>query len=340
MYTEFYGFSERPFDVNPDPKFLHLTGCHRETLASMLYGIRERRGFLAVTGEVGTGKTTLVNALLNSLDDKVKTAYIFRKCITVHELLRAILYEFGVSAKGRDRFALWELLNEFLLETSMKHELAALIIDEAQNLSTGMLEEIRTLSNLETQKTKLLQIILVGQPELDAKLDSEQLRQLRQRISIRRKILPLSNDEVEAYISHRLKLVGGIVYALFTRDAISLISRHSKGIPRVINMMCDNAFLIGYALGRKKVDGAIIREVVKDMEGELSPSEETRGAVGSSGVQVLVREGGGFFGAFRLLLGALLQNPWGRLRRDVFDPASGVAGSRTPRTHQQGQEGE
>jgi general secretion pathway protein A len=305
----------------------------------MLYGIRERRGFLAVTGEVGTGKTTLINALLNSLDDKVKTAYIFRKCTTVHELLRAILYEFGVSTKSRDRFALWQRLNEYLLEIASKHEFAVLIVDEAQNLSNGMLEEIRTLSNLETQKTKLLQVILVGQPELDAKLDSEQLRQLRQRISIRRKILPLGNDEAEAYISHRLKLVGGVIYTLFTRDAISLITQHSKGIPRVINMMCDNAFLVGYALGQKRVDGTVIREVIKDMEGELSPSEETRGAVGSSGVQILVREAGGFLGAFRLLLRALLENPWGRLGRDVFDPASRVAGSHTSIPHQR-QEGE
>ena len=259
MYTEFYGLSERPFDLSPDPKFLHLTSSHRETLASMLYGIRERRGFLAVTGEVGTGKTTLINTLLNSLDEKVRTASIFRKYDTVHELLRTILYEFGVPIPSKDQFTLWQQLDEYLLATASRHETAVLIIDEAQNLSNRMLEEIRTLSNLETQKTKLLQIILVGQPEMDGKLNSEELRQLRQRIAIRRRVLPLSNDEIEAYISHRLKLVGGIVYTLFTRDALSLISRYSKGIPRTINIICDNALLIGYAVAQKKVDGAIIR---------------------------------------------------------------------------------
>ena len=334
MYTDFYGLSERPFDISPDPKFLHLTRSHRETLSSMVYGIRERRGFMAITGEVGTGKTTLVNALLNSLDDRVKTAHIFRKCITFYELLRAILYEFDATAGGRDRFELWQCLNEYLVSIASKNELAVLIVDEAQNLSTGMLEEIRTLSNLETQKTKLLQIVLIGQPELDAKLNSQELRQLRQRIAIRRKVLPLTSDEIEAYISHRLKLVGGIIYTLFTRDAISLISRYSRGIPRTVNIICDNAFLIGYAVGQKKIDGAIVREVIKDMDGNLLPLEEADGGLRSSGVQGLVHEGGGFFGAFRLLLRALLENPWARMGQRGFDPASSAAGSGTFGSHQ------
>jgi general secretion pathway protein A len=339
MYTDFYGLSERPFDVNPDPKFLYMTESHRETLASMLYGVRERRGFLAVTGEVGTGKTTLINALLNSLDEKVKTAYIFRKCTTVQELLRAILYEFGVPAKSRDRFSLWQRLNEHLLETASRHELAVLIIDEAQNLTNGMLEEIRTLSNLETQKTKLLQIILVGQPELDAKLNSDELRQLRQRIGIRRKLLPLSNEEVEAYIDHRLKLVGGITHTLFTRDAISLVSQYSKGIPRVINIQCDNAFLIGYALAQKKIDVAIIREVIKDIEGELSPSQETHGSMVSSLVPRSVWEGDGRLHELSGFLRTLWEKARGRLGHNRFDPASHVIGTGTSRPHQ-GQEGE
>jgi general secretion pathway protein A len=287
MYTDFYGFTERPFDVSPDPKFLHLTVSHKETLASMLYGIKEKRGFLAVTGEAGTGKTTLINALMNSLDEKFKTAYILRKCTTIQELLRAILYEFGITTKSRDRFSLWQRLNEYLIETASRHEVALLIVDEAQNLDNGMLEEIRTLSNLETQKTKLLQIILVGQPELDAKLNSEGLRQLRQRIGIRRKLLPLTNDTVEAYISHRLRLVGGRIDGLFTRDAISLISRYSKGIPRIINILCDNAFLIGYALSQKKIDAGTIREVIKDLDGdgaaEKSRSEASRSIEGRDG---------------------------------------------------------
>ncbi len=270
MYPEFYGFSERPFDVSPDPKFLYLTESHREALASMLYGIKEQRGFLAITGEIGLGKTTLINALLNSLDEKVKTACLFRKCTTVHELLRAILYEFGVTAKSRDRFTLWQRLNEYLLETASRHELAVLIIDEAQNLSNDMLEEIRTLSNLETQKTKLLQIILVGQPELDTKLNSDDLRQLRQRIAVRRRLLPLPQHEIEAYLNHRLRLVGSKTDAVFTRDAVSLICRHAKGSPRVVNILCDNAFLIGYALAQKKLDAGVIREALRDLESDGS----------------------------------------------------------------------
>jgi general secretion pathway protein A len=274
MYTDFYGFTERPFDVNPDPKFLYLTESHRETLAAMLYGIKERRGFLAVTGEVGTGKTTLINALLNSLHDRVKVANIFRTFTTVQELLRGILYELGVTSKSRDRFTLWQRLNGYLLEMAEKGETVVLIIDEAQNLSSRMLEEIRILSNLETQKTKLLQIVLVGQPELEAKLNSAELRQLRQRIGMRRKLLPLTDEETKAYITHRLNLVGGKIDKVFAHDALSMVCRYAGGIPRVINITCDNAFLIGYALAKKKVDGGIIREVVKDMEGEASSPEE------------------------------------------------------------------
>lgn len=335
MYTEFYGFSERPFDVSPDPKFLHLTSSHRETLASMLYGIKERRGFLAVTGEVGTGKTTLINALLNSLDEKVKTAYLFRKCTTVQELLRAILYEFGVPAKNRDRFALWQRLNEHLLETASRHEVAVLIIDEAQNLANGMLEEVRTLSNLETQKAKLLQIILVGQPELDAKLNSEELRQLRQRIGIRLRLQPLSNDEVEAYINHRLKLVGGTIDTLFTRDAISLISRYSKGIPRVINVLCDNAFLIGYALGQKRVNGAIMKEVIRDMEGGMSSSEQADNSA-TSWFRRPIWQGDGFVHVFKGFAAGLWNKAFGRLSHSVLGQPSDVLGTHS----QQPQQGE
>ncbi len=276
MYEDFYGFSERPFDVNPDPKFLYLTESHREALASMLYGIKERRGFIAVTGEVGTGKTTLVNALLNSLNEHVTPVHIFRKCNSFSELLRTINYELGVTFKGKDRFALWQRLNEHLLGRAKIGQTVVLILDEAQNLSKRMLEEIRTLSNLETQKTKLLQIMLVGQPELEIKLNSAELRQLRQRISIRRTLRPLRDGEVEAYIKHRLRLVGGVIYSLFTSDALSLITRYSRGIPRVVNILCDNAFLIGYALKKKKIDGAIIREVIRDLEAEIPASRDTR----------------------------------------------------------------
>jgi general secretion pathway protein A len=306
LYTEFYGFSERPFDVSPDPKFLYLTESHREALASMMYGIRERRGFLAITGEVGTGKTTLVNALLDSLNEKVRTAHIFRKCATFQELLRTILNELGVAPRGRDRFSLWQRLDQYLLDTTAKGETVVLILDEAQNLSIELLEEIRTLSNLETQKTKLLQIILVGQPELENKLNSEELRQLRQRISIRRKLTPLQDEEIKAYIKHRIALVGGNADVLLARDAMRLISRYSNGIPRVINVLCDNAFLVGYAVGKKKVDGPIIQEVVKDLEGEgVMPQE--RIAAASVQNRRSAWNGDGFVGAIRGFLQRFLE---------------------------------
>lgn len=298
MYTEFYGFSERPFDVSPDPKFLYLTESHREALASMMYGIRERRGFLAITGEVGTGKTTLINALLDSLNEKVKTAHIFRKCTTFQELLRTILTELGVPPRGRDRFSLWQRLDQYLLDTTAKGETVVLILDEAQNLSIELLEEIRTLSNLETQKTKLLQIILVGQPELENKLNSEELRQLRQRISIRRKLSPLQDEEIKAYIKHRLGLVGGNAEALLARDAIRMICRYSNGIPRVINVLCDNAFLVGYAVGKKTVDGPIIQEVVKDLEGEGVMPQERIAVLTAQGRRP-AWNGDGFVGALK-----------------------------------------
>jgi len=298
MYTNYFGFSERPFDVNPDPKFLYLTESHREALSAMLYGITEKRGFMAMTGEVGTGKTTVINALLNSLDEKIKTACIFRKCTTFQEFLRAILFEFGIPTNGCNRFVLWQKLNEYLVKTASQGETAVLIIDEAQSLSDGLLEEIRTLSNLETQKMKLLQIILVGQPELELKLNSKKLRQLKQRIVMHRKLVPLSEEETSGYVKHRLDLVGGNVEELFTHDAISLICRYSKGTPRVINLLCDNAFLIGYALALKKVDRAIVREAIRDMNDAMVLPGEA-GLMVSSEICQPIEGRDGFIHAFK-----------------------------------------
>jgi len=265
MYNEFYGFSEVPFNVTPDPEFLFLTPDHREALAAMIYGIRERKGFIAITGEVGTGKTTLIYTLLKQIEERVKAVFIFHTYITFEQLLRSILLELDLPIVEREKTALLRLLNKYLIQRLTRDENLVMIIDEAQNLSKEVMEGLRMLSNLETPKSKLLQIILVGQPELEAKLDSEDLRQLKQRVEIRRRIRPLSHEECPKYIEHRLNLVGSSSRKLFTQDALSLISDHSRGIPRTINILCDNALLIGYGMTQKVIDGKIIHEVLKDM---------------------------------------------------------------------------
>jgi type II secretory pathway predicted ATPase ExeA len=270
MYTQFYNFSERPFNLTPDPKFLYLTPFHREALAAMLYGINERKGFISITGEVGTGKTTLIYSFLKQSSEKVKTVFIFHSNITFEQLLENILLELGLPTLGGGKSAQLRLLNEYLIEILSRDENLAIIIDEAQNLSKEVLEELRMLSNLETPKSKLVQILLVGQPELEVKLDSEDLRQLKQRIGIRRHINPLNHEERVEYIDHRLNLVGSNTSRIFTSAAVSLICDYSKGTPRTINILCDNALLIGYGLSLKRLDADIIREVIEDMNPALS----------------------------------------------------------------------
>lgn len=270
MYNQFYGFSEKPFNLTPDPKFLYLTTSHREALASMIYGIKERRGFISITGEVGTGKTTLIYTLLNNLNEKIKTVFIYHTNTTFEQLLKNILMELNVPIDNEDKTSLLHKLNEYLIQRLSQEETLAIIIDEAQNLPKEVMEELRMLSNLETCKSKLLQIVLVGQPELEVKLNSADLRQLKQRIGIRRQIKPLSQEESKKYIEHRLKLVGSSSSNVFTPEAISLIVRHARGIPRTINILCDNAFLIGYSASKKKINTQIIKEVISDMDGSTA----------------------------------------------------------------------
>ena len=270
MYTDYYGFSEHPFNITPDPRFLFLTPGHREALAALVYGIRERKGFVALIGEVGTGKTTLLNRLIDNLNEDVRTAFIFHTHQTFKELLKNILFELHLPIEDDDSFLLINRLNHYLIEKAVAGEIVALVIDEAQNLSEEVLEEIRLLSNLETRTTKLLQIVLCGQPELEAKLNATGLRQLRQRISIFRRIEPLGDTECWDYVDHRLRIVGGNASRLFTPAAMTLLATHSRKIPRIINVMCDNALLIGFAKGSKKIDEAIMLEVIRDMNGALS----------------------------------------------------------------------
>jgi len=267
MYDKFYGFSEKPFELTPNPRFLYLTRSHREALASMTHGIKNPKGFISMTGEVGTGKTTLIYSLLSNLDEKVKTVFIFHTTITFNDLLKTILRELDQASVKENKMDLLHQLIQYLVLMGTRGETLAIFIDEAQNLSQKLMGELQMFSNLES---KVIQIVFVGQPELEDKLNSEDLTQLKRSIKIRHQIRGLSEEESTVYINHRLKLVGSSSSEIFTPKAISMICSHAQGIPRVINVLCDNALLMGYSLSKKRIDVDIIREVIKNMEG-LSP---------------------------------------------------------------------
>ncbi len=267
MYLNYYGFQKHPFNLTADPSFLFPSPQHREAMSFLYYGIMGRKGFLAITGEVGTGKTTLCRALLSQLDSKVKTAFILNSNLTEYQLLNAITDDFGIAMPSKNKINLMRALNNFLLEQVRQGNNAVLIIDEAQNLSSMQLEQVRMLSNLETAEEKLLQIILVGQPQLRKKLDSKGLLQLRQRLAIRFHLYPLSRSEVAAYINHRLRVAGGIPRGMFDPRAIDLVYEYSDGVPRLINMLCDKALLAGFALGTKTISTRIIKASIREIEG-------------------------------------------------------------------------
>lgn len=267
LYQTHFGLSQAPFNITPDPSFLYLSSCHREGLAQLSYGIRARKGFVVLTGEVGTGKTTLIHALLNDLNGSAHTALIFSAIVSPADLLRTVCEEFGLIEPKRPLQEIHDylvFLNEFLLESYRNGENCALIIDEAQNLSAEVLESIRLLSNFETSKDKLLQILLVGQPELAVRLNSPELRQLKQRVMLRHHLRTLSLQECCEYVSNRLKVAGG-ERSIFTADALESIYFYSGGIPRIVNVLCDNALLTGYASGREEIETGIIREVAEDL---------------------------------------------------------------------------
>ena len=242
----------------------------------MIYGSNEKKGFISITGEVGTGKTTLIHSLLNNLNESVKAVFIFHTSTTFEQLMENILLELDLPVGGESKAALLHQLNEYLIQLLSGGETLAIIIDEAQNLPAEAMEELRMLSNLETSTSKLVQIVFVGQPELEVKLNSDHLRQLKQRIGIRRHIMPLSLEESRQYIEHRLNLVGSNSSKVFTPDAISMIIGYAQGIPRTINIVCDNAFLIGYGASKKKIDAQIIKEVVSDMNGLIEEKPNYR----------------------------------------------------------------
>jgi len=266
MYIEHYGLREKPFSLTPDPRFLYLSTSHREALAHLLYGIEQGEGFIAVTGEVGTGKTTLCRTLLERLGPDAEVAYLFNPRVSGIELLEAIQRELGLPGEGT-RAQLLDHLNRFLLEMSRTGRRVLLLVDEAQNLPVETLEELRLLSNLETTTEKLLQIVLFGQPELDALLDSPALRQLRQRIGVRWRLESLSDPEASDYVLHRLRIAAGGDRDLFTPAALRELRRRARGVPRLVNLLADRALLAGYADGSQRVErvhvGRAAREILR-----------------------------------------------------------------------------
>jgi general secretion pathway protein A len=265
MYTDFYGLREKPFALSPDPRFLYLAASHREALAHLLYGIDEGEGFIAVTGEVGTGKTTLCRSLLERFGSETEVAFLFNPSGTAGELMHAIAGEFGFDDRTVSRHELGERLNRFLLDRKRDGRRVLLIVDEAQNLSDGTLEQIRLLSNLETSSDKLIQILLLGQPELDEKLDSPALRQLRQRISVRWGLGPLSAGETREYVRHRLRIAAAGECDLFDDAALTEVHRRTGGVPRLVNVLCDRTLLAGYASQRQRIGVDLVRRVADEI---------------------------------------------------------------------------
>jgi len=267
MYESFYGLRENPFEVTPNPDYIYLGKNHREALANLLYGVRTKKGFIVITGEVGTGKTTLIHYLLDKFDgnNDTKTAFLFNPKLTANDFISCILKDLGVRVQRQTKAEYLYNLHRYLLNAYRDEKRVLLIVDEAHGLNPELLEEVRLLSNLETSKSKLIQIVLVGQPELDKTLSLPAFRQLRQRINMRYHLPPLSRKETEEYIEKRLR-VAGAQEPLFTKKAIQKIYRKSGGIPRSINILCDNALLNGFALYQKIVDVKSVREVAKDLE--------------------------------------------------------------------------
>ncbi len=263
MYNDFYGFSEKPFGETSDPRFLYLTSSHREALDSMMKGINDRNGVISITGEAGTGKTTLIHYLLNRLDENIKVVYISHSTVTFGELLDMIRLELGPGVVPRSGLAFLSPLAKKLTQMTA-HETTAIIIDEAQSLCEEVIQKLQMFSDLEP---RVIQVVFVGQPEFENKLNSQNLSQFKRGIRIKRQIRALTEEESKDYIDHRLRLVGRSSSQMFTPKAISMICSHARGIPRMINMLCDNAFLMGYALFQKRVDADIIREVIKDSKG-------------------------------------------------------------------------
>ncbi len=306
MYTSFFGFKENPFNLTPDPRFLFLSRYHKEALDHLLYGVNERKGFVSITGGIGTGKTTLCRAFLTHLDRRTKSALIFNAFLSDIELLRSINKEFGIQmplgAESKTDYI--DALNRFLLENFSTGGNAVLLIDEAQNLSRSVLEQIRMLSNLETEKEKLIQIILVGQPELKELLVSPGLRQLDERITVRYDLKPLDSGDIKGYVEHRLLVAGSRGNLRFTRGALKKVFSYSKGNPRRINAVCDRALLIAYALEKQTVSGRMLNKAISEIHCKMRTDSLLKGRNGKrlalAGSLAVLLSGALAFGAWTL----------------------------------------
>ncbi len=267
-YKAFFGLSMKPFELVPNPAFLYMSRTHRKALSYLDYGIREGAGFVLLTGEVGCGKTTLVRNLIRQLDETIILSKVFNTKVSSEQLVSMINDDYGLDVKGKDKTALIKDLYDFLIEMLASGKRPVLIIDEAQNLAPELLEEVRMLSNLETDTSKLLQIVLVGQPELRAVLAAPELRQFRQRISVSAHIGNISRDETELYILHRLSVAGNREAVAFDEQALDLIYRYSRGTPRLVNIICDFVLLTAFADRTKTVSHAMVADIVRDLEVE------------------------------------------------------------------------
>jgi putative secretion ATPase (PEP-CTERM system associated) len=275
MYESFFGFTCKPFQLTPDPEFLFMSSAHKRALTYLNYGIAENSGFILVTGEIGAGKTTVIRTIMKTLKEDIRLARVNNTRVSSEQLISMINEDFGIDTKGKDKTIMLSDLTDFLVQQYAQGARSMIIIDEAQNLSSELLEEIRMLSNLETDKSKLLQIVLLGQPELNITLSRPELEQLRQRITTNTHIGSLNREETEAYIMHRLRVAGNVDAVKFEEGVMDVLYEFSKGIPRMINIICDFTLLAAFVDGRKSIDMELIRSIISDF---ISGRPETKAA--------------------------------------------------------------